>query len=464
MSSKSLKILFQPADGIGHINAAIGLAQALANRGHQVFVFTLPNEIGTFKKFGLNEIHLQLTNEENNKKKNDSNDKKDADKDHPLKSSKETLERMSDAGIFSHRSSIDKIDAYRAMIDVRDQTSHGYQRHQQLKEIHPQMVTAIDKLKPNLIIADSCHFSLSPCIAYGKIPWIFLYSENPLSLFDSPNVPPPLSGYPTYDKTCWKEFREKFQKDYCESHCYAQNLINKELGYPEVDEKIPLLLSPYLNIYGFPEELDYTDLAKLPDNYIRMDTYCRKTAEKFELPDEFKKKIQTEDKLIYLSLGSMAGFDVELMKRLVKILGKTSHKYIVSKGILHDQYELPDNMWGGPYVPQTEILPIVDMVITHGGNNTVSETLSFGKPMLVMPSFVDQFDNAQRITEKGYGYRLDTYGFTDEELIETVDRILNDQQMKEKCKKAGERIQNSNSKEKACEKIEELAEKFSKTN
>ncbi|OTF78288.1 hypothetical protein BLA29_007421, partial [Euroglyphus maynei] len=368
-----LKILFEPAEGIGHINAAIGLAQALLNRGHQIFVFTLPKEIGTFKKFGLNEIQLKSTNEV----KIGSNDKKnDDDKDHPMKSSQDTLERMNEAGIFSHQSSINKIDAYRSMIDVRIHNSHGYQKHQQLKEIHPQMVAAIEELKPDLIIADSCHFSLAPCIAYGKIPWIFLYSENPLSLFDSPNVPPALSGkhnqyynyycfqfqlnstgYPTNDKTGWEEFREKFEKFYGESHCYAQNLINKEFGYPEVDEKkIFLLTSPYLNIYGCPEELDYTDLAKLPDNYIRIDTYCRKIAEKFELPTEFKKKIHPEDKLIYLSLGSMAGFDVDLMKKLVKILGKTSHKYIVSKGIHHDQYELPDNMWGGPFVPQTEIL------------------------------------------------------------------------------------------------------------
>lgn len=271
------------------------------------------------------------------------------------------------------------------------------------------------------------------------------------------------TGYPTYDQTGWKEFRDKFEKVYCESHRYAQNLINKEFGYPEVDEKMFLLTSPYLNIYGCPEELDFTDLAKLPDNYVRIETYCRQTSEKFELPTEFKAKIKPGDKLIYLSLGSMGGFDVELMKKLIKILGKTPHKYIVSKGIFHEQYQLADNMWGGPYVPQTEILPIVDLVITHGGNNTVAETLSFGKPMIVMPLFVDQFDNAQRITEKGYGYRVDTYGFKDEELIEMIDRIFKDPQIKERCEKACERIKNSNSKDKACERIEELAEKLSKT-
>ena len=66
-------------------------------------------------------------------------------------------------------------------------------------------------------------------------------------------------------------------------------------------------------------------------------------------------------------------------------------------------------------------------MITHGGNNTVTESLHFGKPMVVLPLFWDQYDNAQRMDELGFGVRLATYDFADEELIGAVDGLLADE-------------------------------------
>lgn len=240
-----------------------------------------------------------------------------------------------------------------------------------------------------------------------------------------------------------------------------QNDLNEKFGYKSINFNADNLnISPYLNVYGYPKELDYDDVAKVSDKFARLDAFCRESDESFELPSEFRQKLQPNDKLVYVSMGSMGSIDVDLMKRIIKPLSTLPYKFIVSKGPFAEEYKLGDNMWGESYLPQIQILPLVDMVITHGGNNTITETMTFGKPMLVMPLFGDQFDNAQRILEKGYGYRIEPYQFEDSELIEKVEKILNDNEMIKRGQKAAERIRNSNSKEKVCEKIEQLAEQF----
>ena len=131
--------------------------------------------------------------------------------------------------------------------------------------------------------------------------------------------------------------------------------------------------------------------------------------------------------LVYLSLGSLGSADVELMQRLVDLLAAGGYRAIVSKGPQHDQIELRDGQAGAELVPQPALLPLVDAVITHGGNNTVTECLHFGKPMVLLPLFWDQYDNAQRMDELGLGVRLRTFEFEDAELGEAIGRLTADE-------------------------------------
>ena len=115
------------------------------------------------------------------------------------------------------------------------------------------------------------------------------------------------------------------------------------------------------------------------------------------------------------------------MQKLVAELADAPYRVIVSKGPQADEYELAENMIGEEFLPQTAILPQVDLVITHGGNNTVTESLFFGRPMVALPLFWDQYDNAQRVHETGLGIRLDTYGHDGAELTGAIDRLLGEE-------------------------------------
>ena len=166
--------------------------------------------------------------------------------------------------------------------------------------------------------------------------------------------------------------------------------------------------SPFLNLYSYPAEADYPRATPLAPTWHQLDSTVRAADTTWALPEHLANR---PGALIYLSLGSLGSADVGLLQRLVDVLGRTGHRVIVSKGPLADQIRLHDNMTGEGFLPQPAILPQVDLVITHGGNNTVVECFHHGKPMIVLPLFWDQVDNAQRVDETGFGRRLSTYGF-----------------------------------------------------
>ena len=145
-----------------------------------------------------------------------------------------------------------------------------------------------------------------------------------------------------------------------------------------------------------------------------------------------------------------------LLQRLVDVLGSTGHRVIVSKGPLADQITLHDNMTGEGFLPQPAILPQVDLVITHGGNNTVFESFHHGKPMIVLPLFWDQVDNAQRVDETGFGRRLATYDFRDEELTGAIDELLADTALRSRMASISARMQSSAGTLRAADLIERL--------
>ena len=129
----------------------------------------------------------------------------------------------------------------------------------------------------------------------------------------------------------------------------------------------------------------------------------------------------------------------------------------MSKGPLADQIVLHDNQAGEGFLPQPAVLPMVDLVITHGGNNTVTEALHHGKPMIVLPLFWDQVDNAQRIEETGFGRRLATYDFHDEELTDAIDELLADGPLAARLAVMSARIRSSSGTVRAADLIERVA-------
>ncbi len=131
--------------------------------------------------------------------------------------------------------------------------------------------------------------------------------------------------------------------------------------------------------------------------------------------------------LLYLSFGSLGAGDVTLLKRLIAALGRMPYRALVNVGDHKAQYnELPSNVIVDSWFPQPAVIPQIDVAIHHGGNNSFTECLLFGKPAIIMPFAWDGHDNATRVQETGHGFAMARATWTEAELAARIDACLHD--------------------------------------
>lgn len=70
--------------------------------------------------------------------------------------------------------------------------------------------------------------------------------------------------------------------------------------------------------------------------------------------------------------------------------------------------------------------PNTILFITHGGGLSTTETIHFGKPIIGIPVFGDQFNNIVRAVKKGFAKKVDLSYSLVEDLEESINDVLTD--------------------------------------
>ena len=416
-------VVFFPEGAFGPTNNCVGIGDVLRRRGHRIVFIVEESFAGTLEAQGFEERTMRLA-------------PPPAEPEEPGQFWKDFIR---DTAPVFRKSTFDQLGEFilptwQALVDGA-------------RYVDERLVEILEEVAPDVVVEDNVVGF--PAIPASGRPWVRIVSCNPLELKD-PALPPTFSGLPLDDPSEWDSFRLEYGRQVGELQ-ESFSAFCVERGAPPLPGIELIHESPWLNLTLYPEELQYPRSLPLGSSWHNLETCVRATDAPWEPPDPDGRGT------VYLSLGSLGSADVALMKALVAELGDTPHRYIVSKGPQHTEYELADNMVGSEFLPQTSVLPHVDAVITHGGNNTTTECMWFGKPMLVLPIFWDQHDNAQRIQETGFGIRLPTYDFGRGELAAAVDRVLTDEQLRARCAAASERLRRRPGTELAADLIAALA-------
>lgn len=136
---------------------------------------------------------------------------------------------------------------------------------------------------------------------------------------------------------------------------------------------------------------------------------------------------KTRERLVYISMGTVNNDMMSLYRKFIAAFTKTEYQVILSIGNLVPTEafgELPENISVHPSVDQIAVLEKADVFISHCGMNSVSESLYFGVPLVMLPQTSEQGAVAERVSQVGAGVKLAKKDATS--IYEAVEQVLSD--------------------------------------
>ena len=152
-----------------------------------------------------------------------------------------------------------------------------------------------------------------------------------------------------------------------------------------------LRAQPYLT--RFPASLD-------PSPFADTVRYHEPRETPVSLPDWWR---GSDAPLIYMTFGTVLGhmsIAAETFRMALKAVERTHARVLLTVGRRFDASTLgpvPANVHLEPWIDQARVLDHADLVVCHGGSGTTLAALAAGVPLVIVPLFADQFENARRI-------------------------------------------------------------------
>lgn len=138
----------------------------------------------------------------------------------------------------------------------------------------------------------------------------------------------------------------------------------------------------------------------------------------------------TEQPMIYASLGSVQNTKKDVFRCIAAACEGLDAQLVITHGGGMDAAsvrELPGNPLVVEYAPQLEVLSRASLTITHGGMNTVLDSLSYGVPLVAIPITFEQPGNAARILSTGTGEVIPVSRLNVSKLRQAIDRVLTEE-------------------------------------
>mmetsp|Transcript_8297 Transcript_8297/g.15355 ORF Transcript_8297/g.15355 Transcript_8297/m.15355 type:complete len:518 (+) Transcript_8297:365-1918(+) len=474
-----MRIAVYTMDAIGHLNPLLALCSKLMERGHFLRFFLSSDK---------NEKNLEKL---------------------PFKGKFDMVRVYEDGGELSHEAFMSDIKPYEDQTESDKKVSDIIVG--MLVQSSKQMPTFLEKIKEfdcDLIIYDPFFVNAAAAAYLLNIPCVSTIT------FPGFNVYPIFFGKHTEEErsVALEEYKQsstvsKVRDWYFENYTfdifsnvipsahYFSSGLNICTGIKEFDLEMPQAVS---EVYGgVDEQCLYVGPMLLTKEQGRVSSQIVVGAKERTLLDapfpleELKKyKRKGKKKVIYVSFGTVATglfWDMEaapskmlgaktsgkefcrtMWKRVFEAFGGNDKYVVVMATVTEDPdalkgFEIPANFIVRRRCPQLDVLKVADVFITHGGANSMMESISAHVPMLVLPWFSDQPDNARTVSKEKVGlHYLDPVADCSAQfLARDVERLLADRDtFVSNCKRLQKSLKEAGGAEKASKCIEDYVASF----
>lgn len=262
------------------------------------------------------------------------------------------------------------------------------------------METLLADCRPDAVVCDFAFPAAALATERAGLPWVSVYHAG--LAYRGPTVPPLGSGLPIGGQWGWRGRVAAWMER------LGNNLLNRwmararaRLGLPAV-ERDYFWTSPWLTLVLSAEAVEAPRHLLTAETCFIGPCFGERSGEQLSFERRFP-----ERPLVYVSLGTVFNRKPDVFHRILTGLQEDCELVVSAGGAfpaLSGRRYLP-SVHLFPRVPQVDLLPRVDAVVSHGGNNTINETLAAGKPLLVLPVGGEQQDNASRVEFLGAGLR-----------------------------------------------------------
>lgn len=212
------------------------------------------------------------------------------------------------------------------------------------------------------------------------------------------------------------------------------NELRRELQLPPVRSIVGSYWhSPKLTIglwpeWFFPRQSDYPDCVKLTGFPLYDES------EQASIDPELDHWLSDGTPPIAFTPGSAMLFGQTFFATAVEACQRLNRRGILltrhAEQIPHD---LPANVRHVPFIPFGQLLRRCSAVVHHGGIGSTAQSLATGCPQLIMPMSHDQFDNAGVCKTLGVGDSLGRRWFTPGRVAKKLQRLIGDPQVRASC-------------------------------